>query len=281
MPNRFSTSMTCCSSSVPFLRAGRLLDKQRGYYARSSLASGTFQSTPSDMSVFDQEEFSGVAGTELRNTWTYELARWLVHRYPSDIKVEWNPDEQARRMAVILPNIVPLLEDDSFVEPDTPFLEMMALAAGGEDRPLPWLLDRFNQLPVTLLQKTGLYDSLEVQLVWKLGKSPVSRTLARRPVQEIFVHRTPLLQRRDVSLRDELKSEALPLRKLKQHEGQEVLDFAREALAIRYRELHGTTNGEGRHVYEATVGRGVTMYLWGSRSRVATALACLLCGNNI
>ena len=35
-------------------------------------------------------------------------------------------------MAVILPNVVPLLEDDSFVEADTPYGELMTLAAGGE-----------------------------------------------------------------------------------------------------------------------------------------------------
>lgn len=224
---------------------------------------GRMAASGADMSSFDKEEFSGVAGTELRNSWTFELARSLVQRHPGKLTADWNLDDQARHMAIILPNLLPVLGDDSFVEPDTPFLEMMSLAAGGEKDVLRWLLNSFDRLPISPLQKTDLYDSLDVQLVWKLDKSSASRTLARRPVREIYIHDSPLLQRRDVSLQAELKSPALPLRKLSRDEGQEVLDFARDALAVRYRELHGSTNGEPRHMYEAAVGRGVTMYLWG------------------
>lgn len=221
------------------------------------------QASGTDMSVFDSEEFSGVVGTELRNSWTFELARWLMKRHPTKVTTGWNLAEQARRMAIVLPNIVPLLEDDSFVEPDTPFIEMMRLAADGSGRVLEWLLDSFDRLAIPPLQKTGLYDSLDIELVWNLSKSPASRTLARRPTEDLFIHHTPLLQRKDVSLLDEVRSPPLPLRKLNLSEGQEMLDFAREALAVRYRELHGTTNGEPRHVCEATAGRGVLLYLWG------------------
>ena len=124
-------------------------------------------------------------------------------------------------------------------------------------------MDGFGKLPLPPLPRTGLYDGLEIEFAWKLNRSPASRTLARRPVRQTFVHDTPLLQRRQVSLRDELQSPDLPIRKLDPQEGQDVLDFVREALTVRYRELHGTTHPSPNHVVEADAGRGVLIYLWG------------------
>ena len=41
------------------------------------------------------------------------------------------------------------------------------------------------------------------------------------------------------------------------------MDFARATLAVRYRELHGTTHGDASWAYEADCGRGVKMYIFG------------------
>ncbi len=216
-----------------------------------------------DLDLLDSEEFSGMANTEIRNTWTFETARWLVRRYRPTVRIDWHVEEQSRRMAVVLPNLLPLLEDDSFVEPDTPYTDLMELAAGGADRVPSWLLQSFQNLPIPLLHKTALYDALDIDLVWQLGESPASRTLARLPADDLFYQQVPLIGRKQVSLDDELGSPALPLRELPPDEGAEILDFVRDALAVRYRELHGTTHGNPNHVYQATAGRGVLLYIWG------------------
>ena len=39
--------------------------------------------------------------------------------------------------------------------------------------------------------------------------------------------------------------------------------MAREVLTVRYRELHGSTRADANDVYEAEVGRGVQLYIWG------------------
>ena len=166
-------------------------------------------------------------------------------------------------MAVTLPRFIPLLADDSLVEADTPFLDWMANAAGGPERILPWLLQRVADTPLTSLERTSLYDSLAVNVSWKLGNSAASRTRARRNVSRMFYHRQPLLRRNQVSLADELSSPPLPVRKLSRREGEEVLDLTRAALTVRYRELYGTTRGDPNQVFEAEVGRGVQIFLWG------------------
>jgi hypothetical protein len=126
-------------------------------------------------------------------------------------------------------------------------------------------LRSFHDLPVPSLQKTGLYDGLDIELRWRLvsGSARASRTFARRPSGKLFVHDSPLISRKRVSLANEFSSADLPLRKLSAKEGQQVLDFIREVLTVRYRELHGTTHSDADTVYAAEVGRGVQLLIWG------------------
>ncbi len=214
------------------------------------------------MDLFASEEFSGVAGTALTDTFTYEVARWLVRRYPRQVSAEWEPEEQAKRMAASLPRFLPLLDDDALVEADTPYLGWLAGAAGA-GRELPWLLERLERLPASMPEKTEIYDGLGVTLRWELGSSAASRTFARRRVRRMFCHDAPLIRRNQVSLSAELGSPPLPWRRMTPRAGETVLDMVREAVTVRYRELYGTTRGDAAHVYQADVGRGVQIFLWG------------------
>ncbi len=216
-----------------------------------------------DMNLFDLEQFSGMAGTVISDSFTYEVTRWLVQCYPKQLSVDWDFDEQGRQMAVSLPRFLPLLADDSLVEADTPFLEWMESAAGGADRILPWMLQRLEDTPVTMLEKTAWYDALKVCVAWNLGDSRASRTHARRSPPAIYFHREPLIRRNQVSLTDELGAPPLPMRRLPRPDGEEVLHMVRNALTVRYRELYGTTRGDPESVVEADVGRGVHIFLWG------------------
>jgi len=222
-----------------------------------------FVANPAGVEAFDDEAVSGIAGTTVTNSWTFELARWLVSRHPNQITADWSTDEHYRQMATVLPNCLPLLADDSFVEADTPYLRWIDAAAGSARNNLCWLMSRFAALPVTPLEQTSLFDSLGINLRWRLYDSQASRTLARRPVSRIFVHDAPLLQRKQVSLRDEMNSVPLKLRKLDRLQAQIIIDMARDALAVRYRELQGSTCADAGHAFQADVGRGVQLFIWG------------------
>ena len=217
-----------------------------------------------DLELFDSEEFSGIAGTAIRETFTYEVARWLASRYLPRLSVEWDMDEQAWQMSSSLPQIVPLLKDDCQVEADTPYLKWLSNAAGGEARILPWLLRRVEAMPLPILQKDGVVRRVEGQNKsgsWEIR--PPAAPARGAILVSSYYHKTPLLQRKQVSLAEEFKSAAIPVRRLSRREGNELLDQAREALTVRYRELYGTTRGDPSQVIEADAGRGVYLYLWG------------------
>jgi hypothetical protein len=216
-----------------------------------------------DLELLDSEQFSGIAGTTINDTFTYDVARWLVQRYLEQLKVDWDIDELGRQMAVSLPRWLPLLADDSLVEADTPYSDWLGSAAGGTSRILPWLLGRIDATPMNELEKTACYDSLGINVSWDLGDGHASRTLARHNPSTMYIHREPLIKRSQVALQDELGSQPIPMRHLSRSEGEEVLDMVRAALTVRCRELYGTTRGDPESVIEADPGRGVRIFLWG------------------
>ena len=83
----------------------------------------------------------------------------------------------------------------------------------------------------------------------------------RLPTREIFYHREPLIQRRDVSLQRELNSPLPPLVRLNADEGAAILDMARQTSTVRYRELYGFTHGDPKRVFKAELGRGVVLFV--------------------
>jgi hypothetical protein len=78
-----------------------------------------------------------------------------------------------------------------------------------------------------------------------------------------FYHAGPLIQRREINLRNEINAPPPSLKKMSLRDGQRALDLTREASTIRYRELYGFTHGDSAHVYEADLGRGVQLFVMG------------------
>jgi hypothetical protein len=235
-------------------RAGRLLDSFVERVQR-------LRAVGADMSVFDPEQVSGIAGTTMQDTWNYDVVRWLARRFPRNVSIDWTDYDQEGRLAATLPRFIPLLTDDADVEADVPFRAWLQVASGRRN-PLLWLLERFGQLPVSRREKTELYNSLGLTVKWELDNLRASRTRNWRPVRKVFYHQGPLIRRSEVSPAKELVS-PLPIRRLSRREGETVMDLIREIMVVRYRELYGTTLGDPASVVEARPGRGTQIYLWG------------------
>jgi hypothetical protein len=219
-----------------------------------------------DMEDFDTFEVAGIAGTEMEDTLSFDVARWLINREPrkADVKVEiaWENYDPGRELGTTGPRFIPLLEDDAFVEADTPWRQWLEAAGGKRGDAAAWLISRFEQLLLPSEQKAELYESLRIPLRWTLNNSVISRTRNWKPVRRIFYHDDPLISRSQVSLADELSRRPPQLAKLSAQQGEQLMEMIREVMLVRYRELYGTTLGDPASVVRAEVGRGVTIYLW-------------------
>jgi hypothetical protein len=229
-----------------------------------------------DMSPFDDFDTSGIAGTTMQDTLNFGATCWLARRIPGNIEIAWQDyvdDSQAERaMASTWPRLIPLLAEDADVEANIPWRSWLD-AARGRERDLEWLIRCFEQLPLGQARqgkeqpedartRAALFDSLLLPLRWHLKNLKFSRTRNWTRPRSFYYHTEPLLVRSQVSLSDELARPAPRLVKLSRHAGEAVLHTIREVMAVRYRELYGTTLGDPRSVVQARLSRGVVMYFW-------------------
>jgi hypothetical protein len=221
-------------------------------------------------------ELSGIAGTKVESIFSYDFLLWLVNRFPGELDIDWEDQEPAESFSWVLPLLVPFLSEEASVDANVPYLAWLrAAGALGKDGGLRWLLKNIEQLDVTSVGtrnvranmpdrlRAALYDSLGLWVRWRLGNSPMTRTLMRRPPRRIFYQTTPLVARRDVSIDRELSGRPLRVRKLSLREGEGALDLARAAMATRYRELYSFTWGDPETVLSADAGRGLEILLVG------------------
>jgi hypothetical protein len=214
-----------------------------------------------DMSVFDDFDTSGIAGTTMQDALNFDAARWLARRIPRNVEIAWDDYEEERAMGSTWPRFIPLLSEDADVEANIPWRSWLD-SARGRERYLEWLIRRFEQLPVSNRQRAELYDSLRIPLRWRLENLKISRSRNWTQPRQFYYHGAPLLVRSQVSLTRELAQPAPRLARVSRREGQSVMDKIRAVMAVRYRELYGTTLGDPNSVVRARLGRGVVMYFW-------------------
>lgn len=214
------------------------------------------------LSSLETPEVSGIASTSVTDTFSYPIVRWLVRRQQGRVAIEWDWFEDENRLAQTWPRFMPLLEEDAFVEANVPYATWLRRAAGPSTDELVWLIQRFESLSMADQERAELYDSQKLYVRWT-PPCQSSRTVMRLPISKVFYHREALIQRRDVSLRRELESDPPILEQLTTKEGEAILDMAREASTVRYRELYGFTHGDPDRVFKTNPGRGVDIVLIG------------------
>jgi hypothetical protein len=217
-----------------------------------------------DVSAFADPRVSGIAGTSFSAIWGYDIARYLAARYPSLVEIDWEGYEGEELLVSVLKNFLPLFADGAYVVYPVPYLAWIRTAKEPNETDLAWLLRQFEHLSINERVKANLFDSLKLWIHWKLGNSPATRTKMRVRVNRTFYHTGPLITRSEVSLARELEDPLpLPIKKLSRADGEKLVGLGRDMMTVRYRELHGFTYGDPRHVVRAAAGRGVEFVIWG------------------
>jgi hypothetical protein len=214
-----------------------------------------------DMDEFDRLEVSGIAGTVMQDTLSFDVMRWLVDRVP-DAEMVWDDYSEERAMAAVWPRLIPLLQEDGDVEANIPWQRWLEMAAGSKKGNLRWMVRQFARMPAPEAEKSLLYDSLRIPVRWRLDNHRFSRTRNWQPVRQAFFHREPMIARGEVSLARELTRKPPVLHRLSRKQGEAAMNMIREVMLVRYRELYGTTLGDSRSVVRFDPGRGVSIYLW-------------------
>jgi hypothetical protein len=236
----------------------RLTEKElRGFSRRVA----SLRDREIDVAPLEHPEVSGIDGTSVTDTFGFYIVRRLLQTRPSQVALDWEWFEDENRLAETWPRFMPLLEEDATVEANVPYREWLRAARGNRPE-LAWLIERFDELPRDEKERAELYDSQKLYVQWKPGFNS-TRTGMRLTGRDLFYHRGPLIQRREIDLRRELEQRSPRLQRLSLREGEKAADMAREASTIRYRELYGFTHADPKYVYHAELGRGVELFLMG------------------
>jgi hypothetical protein len=212
-----------------------------------------------DLSELIHPEISGIAGTTVIDTFSYRVTSWLCEKHANQIDLFWDWFEDENRLADVWPRFMPVLEEDTFVEANIPFRKWLREARGKQPE-ITWLMDRFSKLNLPDTKKSELYNSQKLYVRWKFNYRD-SRTGLRSPGTNRFFHDGPMIQRRDIDLKAELRKSSPKLERLSSADGRAAIDMALTASTIRYRELYGFSNGDPNSVYRASLGRGVELVL--------------------
>jgi hypothetical protein len=259
-------SLVCFHEALLFLRAypqsSKILRQTERMLSSFRNRVDALREVGADIAPLKVPEHSGIMGMSVTDTFSYNIVGWLLKRHPTQLGFDWDWFEDENRLAATWPRFMPLLEEDAFVEANVPYQKWLHSARGRKGRDVQWLIQRFESLSLTQKEKAELYDSLKLYIRWT-PSCRATRTGMKLPVRDIFYHRRPLIQRRDISFLAKLLAPSPLLKRLSANQGEGILDMARETSTVRYRELYGFTHGDPTRVLRASLGRGVDIFVMG------------------
>jgi hypothetical protein len=178
--------------------------RHRAHSEQFPQESGSLRKAGADMDDFDTFEISGIAGTEMEDTLSFDVARWLVKRMPGKVEIAWENYAPGASWAPPARASCParrrlLCRGRHAVAP------LAGSRCGQKGSDPAWLIQRFADLPLPPKQKAELYESLRVPCAG-ISELPITRTRNWKPVRNVFYHREPLISRSQVSLAGELAS---------------------------------------------------------------------------
>lgn len=210
---------------------------------------------------------TGIAGTSYAYPFGLPMATWLVDRFSDAVEIDWEMYEERDddNLAAILSPIAGWVETAALDDETLTGREWCERTRAPGDRragALRRVIDRMRTSGLPVETQEALYNLLNLQVLWQLGDGPASRTRARMPEANPYFHGEPL-RGRTTDLREEIRSRLPRLRPVPRSRARAWIDLARRALSVRDRELYPLALAHEAEVYEASVGRGVRIVLFG------------------
>ena len=202
---------------------------------------------------------SGVAGTDVTINFGWDIARWLVERFPRQADIDSFGDE-GLPLQEVLAEALPAMEFELGAS-DASALEFLAAANEHHVQShLAWLVDAFARLPCSDALRATLFEATQPFIVIRTGRSLFSRTFVRGLPARTYYHREALQRR--IELRA-LVDEPLPSpRRLNAAERQQVVDVGRAVLAAMGRETDAIALAylEGVRWYDLARGTAIALF---------------------
>jgi len=202
---------------------------------------------------------SGLAWTDVTISFGWDIARWLVERFPARAELDSFGENGIAPQSVLGEALAPM--EFELAAADAAPLDFIAEAgAGKRGTRLAGLVRAFARLPCSDALRGHLFEALQPFIVIRPGASMLSRTFVRGLPAATFFHRGGL--ERDVDLRVLLDRPLPAPRRLSAAERLHVVDAGRAMLAALGRETDAIALAcpDGVRYYELERGVAIALY---------------------
>lgn len=202
---------------------------------------------------------TGIAWTPVTINFGWDIARWLVERFPKHADIDSFGDDGVALSTILAGALAPTeFELAAGGEASYEFLDRAS--AGRPGTRLAWLVDAFLRLRCSDALREHLFDALQPYTVIEPGRSMLSRTFVRGLPAPTFFHRDGLIRKVDLPA---LLDRPLPARPpLSRDERLRVIDAGRAMLAAMGRETDAIALAYSDGVAWHDLGRGVAIALY-------------------
>lgn len=223
----------------------------------------------------DGPDDSGIAGTSVYYSFSYDVARWLARRAPGEVSIDWDAVDDTTRLDELLAQLLQPAEDeyfDSGYVSSREWIDAARGAAKGTD--FDWLLAQITDKPKQAFWRQ-LYDAIDLPLVWDLRGSRYSKSANIFPVRRVH-SRAGGMRPRPRRVKQAIQRPLESIRKLAPANGARLIDVAMASLAVRHRETNHFNFANADEVYLADVGAGIAIAVFGLQPEHRYPLECTM-----
>lgn len=206
---------------------------------------------------------SGAMGTTVRCAFSLPIVRWLVDRFAETVEIDWDEPETENCLGCVFSMFSGPVAEEPLVEVDTSYRSWVKVHKGNRSiSDLQWLLDLLEETIPDSQVRRAFYDRLRLFIRWELRKGDLLEKTNNGSRHPIFFQQGPLF-RPGMGLPCSLPGEPVTIRPVTLNEATELIDKARTAMAIRYRETHAFNYANPQDVLVAGLGRGIQIAWFG------------------
>jgi hypothetical protein len=217
---------------------------------------------------------SGIAGTRVSYSFSFDVARWLARKAPGAVSIDWRELKNSERLDDLLRNILLPAEEDYFDSGYVSTRDWLDIArAGSTGTDFDWLMAQLEAGDRSSWRQ--LYDRAELPLVWSLDQSQFSKSQNVFPVRALSARKCKL-RPRPANVKQAIEQPLVSIRKQSKSRGAALIDVAMASLATRHRETYHFNFANPDEVYLADTGEGICIAIFGLRPEYRFPLECTM-----
>lgn len=215
---------------------------------------------------------SGIAGSEIRSTFSLGLNTWLAHRFGEQVEL-WTEGLDQDRVVNTLNHMLDPVEYEMLHAGKLEWDHWStALVGQGASRHhiKKWIVETTQRLPGSTALREYVFSQFALTTQWKTGPHAPSMSVGRAPVSKIHIHDDGLVKRMTLN---EAFAQSTPKEVvLTAKQREQICDLAKGVLCFQLRETDPVTHAAVAETSYYEMGRGITIALFAMKADMKMAL---------